>query len=86
MLVVIIVVILLVSAMSDWQQAENLAVLDRNEEMRHQELISSYEAKSKQNRTVKRTRAVKEPSGRVLVEEVLLEGEFDEELDEELEY
>lgn len=81
MLVVIIVVILLVSAMSDWQQAENLAVLDRNEEMRHQELISSYEAKSKQNRTVKRTRAVKEPSGRVLVEEVLLEGEFDEELE-----
>ena len=77
MLVVIIVVILLVSAMSDWQQAENLSVLDRNEEMRHQELISSYEAKSKQNRTAKRTRAVKEPSGRILVEEVLLEGEFD---------
>lgn len=83
MLVVIIVVILLVSAMSDWQQAENLSVLDRNEEMRHQELISSYEAKLKQNRTVKRTRAVKEPNGRVLVEEVLLEGEFE---DEEFEY
>lgn len=83
MLVVIIVVILLVSAMSDWQQAENLSVLDRNEEMRHQELISSYEAKSKRNRTVKRTRTVREPNGRVLVEEVLLEGELE---DGELEY
>lgn len=78
MLVIIIVVILLVSAMSDWQQAENSAILDRNAEMRHQELISSYEAKSKQNRTVKRTRAVREPNGRILVEEVLLEGEFED--------
>lgn len=56
----------------DWENSE------RNAELRHQELMASLNSKEKQYKkkktnVVKRTRAIKEPSGRVLVEEVIVD-------------
>ena len=79
MIIAIIVILLLLSASSDWGSGEDWERSERNAEIRHQELLEAYEKKTKKNSVtkVRRTRAVKETSGKTLVEEVVLEGDFD---------
>lgn len=81
MIVAIIVVLLLLSAMSDWADAKDWEASERNAEIRHQEMLEAYEKKTRKNRNTvnkaTRTRAIKDASGRTLVEEVIIEGEFD---------
>lgn len=79
MIIAIIVVLLLLSAMSDWSSGEDWERSEHNAEIRHQELLEAYEKKAKKNNVTKarRTRAIKDASGRTLVEEVVIEGDFD---------
>lgn len=79
MIVAIIVVLLLLSAMSDWADAKDWEASERNAEIRHQELLKVYEKKAKKSGVTKasRTRAIKDRNGNTLVEEVILEGDFD---------
>ena len=80
MIVLIIVVILLLSAMSDWAEAEDWEASERNAEIRHRELMEAYEKKSvtRSNtvRKVSRKRSVKDSSGYTISEEVEIEGDF----------
>ena len=91
MITIIIVTILICSAMSDWASGKDWEQSERNAEIRHQELLRALENQPKQlakkpeafNRITRR-RAIKDNSGRVLVEEVIIDGDFgDEEYDEE---
>ena len=86
MIVAIIVVLLLLSAMSDWADAKDWEASESNAERRHQEALEvyerkleAYEEKVRKNKVTKatRTRAIKDRSGRTLVEEVVIEGDFD---------
>lgn len=79
MIILIIVVLLLLSACKDWTDAEDWERSEHNAEIRHQELLEAYERKVKKSRVTKasRTRAVKDRNGNTLVEEVILEGDFD---------
>lgn len=79
MIVLIIVILLLLSACRDWTDAEDWERSERNAEIRHQELLEAYEKKTKKSEVTKasRTRAIKDRNGNTLVEEVILEGDFD---------
>ena len=79
MIVLIIVILLLLSACRDWTDAEDWERSEHNAEIRHQELLEAYEKKSKKSGVTKasRTRAIKDRNGNTLVEEVILEGDFD---------
>lgn len=79
MIVLTIVILLLLSASRDWADAEDWERSERNAEIRHQELLESYEKKAKKSGVTKasRTRAIKDRNGNTLVEEVMLEGDFD---------
>lgn len=79
MIIAIIVTLLLLSAMSDWNSGEDWERSERNAEIRHQELLEAYEKKAKKSGVTKasRTRAIKDRNGNTLVEEVILEGDFD---------
>lgn len=79
MIILIIVILLLLSACKDWTDAEYWERSEHNAEIRHQELLEAYERKVKKSRVTKasRTRAVKDRNGNTLVEEVILEGDFD---------
>lgn len=79
MIILIIVILLLLSACKDWTDAEDWERSEHNAEIRHQELLEAYEMKAKKSKVTKasRTRAVKDRNGNILVEEVILEGDFD---------
>ena len=79
MIILIIVILLLLSACKDWTDAEDWERYEHNTEIRHQELLEAYERKANKSRVTKasRTRAVKDRNGNTLVEEVVLEGDFD---------
>lgn len=79
MIILIIVILLLLSACKDWTDAEDWERSERNAEIRHQELLEAYERKANKSRVTKasRTRAIKDRNGNTLVEEVVLEGDFD---------
>lgn len=79
MIVLIILILLLLSACRDWTDAEDWERSERNAEIRHQELLEAYEKKAKKSGVTKasRTRAIKDRNGNTLVEEVILEGDFD---------
>ena len=80
MIALIIVVLLLLSAMSDWAEAEDWEASERNAEIRHRELMEAYEKKSVQRsntvRKVSRKRSVKDTNGYTISEEVEIEGDF----------
>ncbi len=78
MIVLIIVVILLCSAMSDYAAAEDWESSERNAELRHEEMMEVLTYKKprtvhKKNRTI-RKRAIKDSYGNTLVEEVIVES------------
>ena len=79
MIILIIVILLLLSACKDWTDAEDWERSEHNAEIRHQELLEAYERKANKSRVTKasRTRAIKDRNGITLVEEVVLEGDFD---------
>ena len=79
MIILIIVVLLLLSACKDCTDAEDWERSEHNAEIRHQELLEAYERKANKSRVTKasRTRAIKDRNGNTLVEEVVLEGDFD---------
>lgn len=79
MIILIIVILLLLSACKDWTDAEDWERSEHNAEIRHQELLEAYERKDNKSRVTKasRTRAIKDRNGNTLVEEVVLEGDFD---------
>ena len=79
MIILIIVILLLLSACKDWTDAEDWERSEHNAEIRHQELLEAYERKANKSRVTKasRTRAIKDKNGNTLVEEVVLEGDFD---------
>lgn len=81
MIVLIIVVLLLLSAMSDWAEAEDWEASEHNAEIRHQEMLEAYNnssnRKSNMVRKVSRKRSVKDTNGYTLSEEVVIEGDFD---------
>ena len=79
MIILIIVILLLLSACKDWTDAEDWERSEHNAEIRHQELLEAYERKANKSRVTKasRTRAIKDRNGNTLVEEVVLEGDFD---------
>jgi len=81
MIVLIIVVILLLSAMSDWTEAEDWEASECNAEIRHRELMEAYEKKAVTRRNavrkVSRKRSIKDSSGYTISEEVEIEGDFD---------
>ena len=79
MIILIIVILLLLSACKDWTDAEDWERSEHNAEIRHQELLEAYERKVNKSRVTKasRTRAIKDRNGNTLVEEVVLEGDFD---------
>lgn len=90
MLTVIIVTILICSAMSDWASGKDWEQSERNAERRHQELLDAIERgpvrlnkKPEPFNKITRRRAIKDKSGRVLVEEVIISGNYDEEDSEE---
>lgn len=90
MIALIIVVILLCSAMSDWASGADWEASERNAELRHQEMLEAYERQTKVlkkkpasfNR-ITRKRAITDGSGRTLVEEVIVDGDFGDNEDEE---
>ena len=79
MIILIIVILLLLSACKDWTDAEDWERSEHDAEIRHQELLEAYERKANKSRVTKasRTRAIKDKNGNTLVEEVVLEGDFD---------
>lgn len=79
MIILIIVILLLLSACKDWTDAEDWERSEHNADIRHQELLEAYERKANKSRVTKasRTRAIKDRNGNTLVEEVVLEGDFD---------
>ena len=79
MIILIIVILLLLSACKDWTDAEDCERSERNAEIRHQELLEAYKKKTKKSGVTKasRTRSIKDRNGNTLVEEVILEGDFD---------
>lgn len=79
MIILIIVILLLLSACKDWTDAEDWERSEHNAEIRHQEFLEAYERKANKSRVTKasRTRAIKDRNGNTLVEEVVLEGDFD---------
>ena len=79
MIILIIVILLLLSACKDWTDAEDWERSERNAEIRHQELLEAYKKKTKKSGVTKasRTRSIKDRNGNTLVEEVILEGDFD---------
>lgn len=79
MIVLIIVILLLLSACKDWTDAEDWERSEHNAEIRHQELLEAYERKVKKSKVTKasRTRSIQDRNGNTLVEEVILEGDFD---------
>lgn len=89
MILILIAVILILSAMSDWADAKDWEASEAAAERRHRELMRAARSQAKAvglKRAVRR-RAIKDASGRVLAEEVILEGGFGEgeEEDEDLE-
>ena len=83
MILIIIAILLILSAMSDWSAAEDWERSERDADARHRQLMDALERKSKRDglTRARRTRTIKEPSGRVLVEEIELEGDFDDDDD-----
>lgn len=78
MIVLIIVLILICSAMSDTASAKDWEASEYNAEMRHRELVDAVSAKNtrtvhKENREIAR-RAISDGNGRTLVEEVIVES------------
>lgn len=88
MLTVIIVVILICSIISDMGSASDWEASERNAEIRHQELLDAYEKQAKKNsksgNRLTRRRAIKDSSGRLLVEEIILDN-VEDDLEEEYE-
>lgn len=80
-MILLISVILFCSALSDWAAAKDWESSERNAERRHEELMQKVEEinnatknKRKSEPFVRRRRAIKDPSGRVLIEEVLVDS------------
>lgn len=87
MILILIAVILILSAMSDWADAKDWEASEAAAERRHRELMRAARGQAKAvglKRAVRR-RAIKDASGRVLAEEVILEGGFGEGEEEDLE-
>lgn len=74
MLVAIIVVILLCSAMSDHASAVDWEASEYNAEQRHRELMELQRHKKTRSTKATRRRAIKDPNGRVICEEVIVES------------
>lgn len=75
MIVIIIGVLLILSAMSDWASAEDFRISERNAEIRHRELMDRYAQAERTGRTTRR-RFIKDKYGNILAEEVIVEGDF----------
>lgn len=80
MVILIIVVLLLLSACRDWEEAEDWERAEYNAELRHQELMEVYRKKSVRPSVTKTTRrrVAKDKHGNVLAEEISIEEEDDE--------
>lgn len=74
MIVAIIVVILICSAISDHASAVDWETSEYNAERRHRELMESQQSRKTKSTKATRRRAIKDPSGRVLCEEIIVES------------
>lgn len=81
MISVLIIIILLCSAFSDWAAAKDWEASERNKARRHREMMEALSQKKKTKGKTVRRRAIKEPGGRVLLEEVTFNDDDSDEDD-----
>ncbi len=80
-MLILIAIILLCSAMSDWAAASDWETSEREAERRHRELMEVTRKKtlSKSNPKITRRRFIKDKHGNILAEEIIVDDDEPEE-------